>query len=486
MLVSAALIGSFNNTINAVSPPSGGGGGGSGTSGVGARVILAAASTYAGHQFYGAYSSSPYTTITLSTTNPTNVWSSVLSPVTSFASSGSLVMGISQQGSTGNVATTANGITWNNVATLPAYNPAVANAYWSSLAYGNNTWVAVVAGANTTQAAYSTDNGNTWTSINPFSSSPGRVVRYSNNIFLVTNGSSTYTSTDGITWASTTVTAASTSVQYATDKNAWYSLALTGTANQVSVQKSTNNYSSATTSTATLSGVSAYNSIFWAYGNGTFVVIQQGSASSWTSSDAVTWTQNSNVFANTNNCYWSSLIFNGTVFFASSTTIASYVATYWTSADGITWTQVSTYPANPYGTQGLSAVSFINLEWLAVAGGYPTTSAIVYSITSGVLASTPSTIYSSFAASSYHFEPTVSPQNDFIYFPNGTKNWIDIIPVDPATGIYTGSGATTASILGGTSFPMRMRISPDGKNAYVFNNNAGQLAIYSRNTTTVH
>jgi 6-phosphogluconolactonase (cycloisomerase 2 family) len=129
-----------------------------------------------------------------------------------------------------------------------------------------------------------------------------------------------------------------------------------------------------------------------------------------------------------------------------------------------------------------------NIQWLVVGGGYPTTSATVYAINSGILASSASTIYSSFASSSYHFDGiTVSPANDFIYFPNGTKNWIDVIPVNPATGIYTGSGASTASLTSGQSFPAKMRISPDGKHAYVTSNNTSgynRLSIYTRNTST--
>jgi 6-phosphogluconolactonase (cycloisomerase 2 family) len=121
-------------------------------------------------------------------------------------------------------------------------------------------------------------------------------------------------------------------------------------------------------------------------------------------------------------------------------------------------------------------------QWVAAAQGFPTTSASVFSATSGQLSSTPDTLYSSFATNSYHFDVTVSPQNDFVYFPNGTKNWIDVIPVDPSTGIYTGSGATTSASNG--NFPIRMSISPDGKHAYVSQNNSGNLGIYTRNATT--
>ena len=124
-------------------------------------------------------------------------------------------------------------------------------------------------------------------------------------------------------------------------------------------------------------------------------------------------------------------------------------------------------------------------EWLVLTGGFPTTSATVYAIsTQASTLSTVSTVYSSFAASSYHFDAAVAPNNDFIYFPNGTKNWIDVVPISPNTGVYTGSGATTAAINGGSSFPMKIKISPDGKGAYVAYNNAGIIGIMNRNTST--
>lgn len=123
-----------------------------------------------------------------------------------------------------------------------------------------------------------------------------------------------------------------------------------------------------------------------------------------------------------------------------------------------------------------------NAQWIVAAKGYPITSAATFSVTSSTLSSSPSTLYASFAANSYHIDATVSPQNDFVYFANGTKNYIDIIPVNSNTGIYTGSGAITSAVNG--SFPIRMSITPDGKHAYVHQNNSGGLGIFSRNPIT--
>lgn len=130
------------------------------------------------------------------------------------------------------------------------------------------------------------------------------------------------------------------------------------------------------------------------------------------------------------------------------------------------------------------AVSSV-IEWMVLLGGFPTTSATVYAINNQTSSlSTVSTLYSSFAASSYHFDAAVAPKNDFIYFPNGNKNWIDIVPISTSTGVYTGSGATTSTVNSGSSFPIRIKISPDGKNAYVGYNNSGVIGIMTRNTST--
>jgi 6-phosphogluconolactonase (cycloisomerase 2 family) len=122
--------------------------------------------------------------------------------------------------------------------------------------------------------------------------------------------------------------------------------------------------------------------------------------------------------------------------------------------------------------------------WVTAAKGFPTTSIDVFAVTSGQLASSSSTLYSPLEANSYSYELTISPQNNFVYAPNGTKNRIEIIPVDPNTGIYKGSGATSTSTSALGSFPADISISPDGKYAYVAFNNTFKIGIYSRNATT--
>jgi hypothetical protein len=125
-----------------------------------------------------------------------------------------------------------------------------------------------------------------------------------------------------------------------------------------------------------------------------------------------------------------------------------------------------------------------NAVWVAATKGFPTTSIDVFSVTSGQLSSSSSTLYSPLEANSVNNQFAISPQNDFVYVPNGTKNRIEIIPVNPNTGIYTGSGATSTSTSALGNYPTNITISPDGNYAYVVFANSFKIAIYSRNAAT--
>ena len=122
--------------------------------------------------------------------------------------------------------------------------------------------------------------------------------------------------------------------------------------------------------------------------------------------------------------------------------------------------------------------------WVAATKGFPTTSIDVFSVTNGQLASSSSTLYSPLEANSVNDQFAISPQNNFVYVPNGTKNRIEIIPVNPDTGIYTGSGFTSVSTSALGTYPTNITISPDGNYAYVMFANSFKIGIYSRNATT--
>ncbi len=94
---------------------------------------------------------------------------------------------------------TDNGVNWS-AATLPE------GADWSSVTYGKGIFVAVAQSDSTvTQTAYSTDNGQTWTS-GSFAGGCKSII-YGNNRFVAISGGyagaqNTFISFDGITWSS--------------------------------------------------------------------------------------------------------------------------------------------------------------------------------------------------------------------------------------------------------------------------------------------
>ena len=94
---------------------------------------------------------------------------------------------------------TDGGVTWS---ALPAISTAVGTTNVFSIAYGNNIWVALgFSGAdNTNEAAYSVDDGVTWTNVNLLVGSL-RGVRFVNNLFVCIGlaGRLSYSS-NGSTW----------------------------------------------------------------------------------------------------------------------------------------------------------------------------------------------------------------------------------------------------------------------------------------------
>jgi hypothetical protein len=264
------------------------------------------------------------------------------------ASSGTTAMAISLTGTI--VATTSDGATWTSATAMPAFSPNTANLTWAGLAYGGGKWVAVAGGANapSTQVAYSTNNGTSWTSINPLTSAYWNFIKYANGYFLAIAANPSY-STDGITWSTGTGSPSSSIWQtfYAAGSlNAWYSISPgTGT---FSITSSTNNgatWTSATTPTAT--GIVSYNRIYCVWGNGKVVAIQQTSSTSWTSTDAVTWTANTSAFSSSStSTYWDSITFTNGYFIAVASAISSFTYAVWYSTDGISWAQSTTVGSN--------------------------------------------------------------------------------------------------------------------------------------------
>ncbi len=132
--------------------------------------------------------------------------------------------------------------------------PTGTNNTWQKICYGGGTWVAIEGGSGTasSKAAYSTDNGSTWTEVALPASRDWRSVTYGNGLFVaVAYGTDKLaTSTDGITWTERTASSSSNwvSVCYgngyyvavayntaksmrSTDGISWEEVALTATAN---------------------------------------------------------------------------------------------------------------------------------------------------------------------------------------------------------------------------------------------------------------
>jgi hypothetical protein len=274
---------------------------------------------------------------------------------TLLASSGTLAMAVDSN--TGYVAISSDGLTWTLATSLPAFNPATVNLVWSGLAYGAGTWVCTAGGINaaSTQVAYSTNNGTSWTSINPLTSDRNGSLKYANGVFFSYNISVPMTATNsvnGITWTrgstATTGTAFGSAYQvvYAAGSiNAWYILREGN--NQIQTQSSTNNGSTwGSTASVTATGMSLANTGFFAWGNGRFVALAQNINASWTSTDAVTWTTTSTPFSSNNYTYWSSLVFTNGYFIATSQQFSTFLFSIWFSSDGASWTLVTTSGSN--------------------------------------------------------------------------------------------------------------------------------------------
>jgi hypothetical protein len=107
-------------------------------------------------------------------------------------------------GSSATTYSTDGGQTWAAGGSLPG-----GSAAWTSVAYGAGKFVAVASSG--TQAAYSTDNGVTWTTATLPSSSNWSSAAFGNNRFVAvssTSGTAAAYSLNGIDWEASTITSA--------------------------------------------------------------------------------------------------------------------------------------------------------------------------------------------------------------------------------------------------------------------------------------
>jgi hypothetical protein len=111
-------------------------------------------------------------------------------------------------GGTANAYSTDGGQTWTAGAVLPA------SATWTSVAYGAGKFVAVASGG--TQAAYSTDSGATWTAATLPTSTGWASVAFGNNRFVTVSSNATTAaySLNGIDWATSPTSGGFTAITY--------------------------------------------------------------------------------------------------------------------------------------------------------------------------------------------------------------------------------------------------------------------------------
>lgn len=282
-----------------------------------------------------------FTPVYLSSTTPSATWSSL--------GFGNGVFMASAQSST-SVHTSTDGITWT-----PRTITGAASATWSQPAYGNNRWV--ILGQGTSTGYYSADNGLTWTAASGVTAGNWSRIVWAGSRFIAldaTNASTKIlTSSDGITWSQANLPAAAGSGQ-------WRGIAYgaIGATNYVQVvgDSSTGYYStnSGTSWAATALPFSSSQDV--TYGNGRFVAVTSGSPPSYSaaSTDGTTWTRSS---AFSGVLTPASITYGGGYFnlFFSGSSMSQY------SSDGLSWTLAATACSSAYLVSAYGNGIFVSL-----------------------------------------------------------------------------------------------------------------------------
>lgn len=228
-------------------------------------------------------------------------------------------------GYSGAVATSLDGINWT-MGTMPS------NANWYSVAYGNGVFVAIAADPST--AAVSSPDGITWTARTLPSSGYWYSVAYGNGMFVALSAYTAVaaTSPDGITWTARTLPSSSYWQSVAYGNGMFVAVATAGTVAASSPD-------GITWTARTLPSLADWYSV--AYGKGMFVAVGYGGVAA-SSPDGITWTART-MPASSPIANWSSVAYGNGMFIAVSvygiTTMAAY------SLDGITWA-AATMPAS--------------------------------------------------------------------------------------------------------------------------------------------
>jgi len=219
----------------------------------------------------------------------------------------------------------ADGTTWT------ARSATEAN-FWSSVTFGNGTFVAV--STNGTNRVMTSTDGITWTA-RSVPASTWTSVTYGNGLFVAVAGSGTdriMTSPDGVTWTPRgSSTDSWTGITFG--NNTFVAVASMGTNR---VMTSTDGITWTNRSVPT-GGIQQWKSVTW--GNNKFVAISDTGFNDrvMTSPDGVTWTYAQAI----HNGNWSSIAYGNNLFVATATSFGGGGSSFdyvMTSSDGTTWT----------------------------------------------------------------------------------------------------------------------------------------------------
>jgi hypothetical protein len=221
----------------------------------------------------------------------------------------------------------ADGITWTS-------RTSAADNGWTSVAYGNGTFVAVAQSGSGNRVMTSPD-GITWTSRTSAADNDWWGVTYGNGTFVAVSTSGTgnrvMTSPDGITWTSRTSAADNDWRSVTYGNGIFVAVAQSGSGNRVMTSPDGITWTSRT---------SAADNVWYGvtYGNGTFVAVAGSGTGNrvMTSPDGITWTSRTSA---ADNAWYGVTYGNGTFVATSITGTGNRVMT---SPDGITWTSRTT------------------------------------------------------------------------------------------------------------------------------------------------
>ena len=251
------------------------------------------------------------------------------------------------------VKTSPDGITWTTRTAATAQT-------WNNVAYGNGIFVAVSSCCGSGNRAMTSTDGITWTSRAGLSYD-WNAVAYGNGIFVaVGDGGYVMTSPDGITWTFRTGPLSRYWKAITYDNGLFVAVALDG------LQRVMTSPDGITWTPRDAASV-AFRSV--TYGNGLFVAVGYGGSNGvMTSPDGITWT--SRMFGAGNS--WRSVTFGNGLFVAVSRDGVNRVMT---SPDGITWTSEIAAAANSwvgvtYGNGIFLAVSSDGTDSRVMTMGY--------------------------------------------------------------------------------------------------------------------